>query len=108
MATASVKKAKRERPEDGGIVWHEAWNAFECLGCGGFEEIRKRADRTPAKLAELKEMLIVDHTECWQFDDPKMAADARKYRKESKRRENLKARAAGALDRQAVSWRGRR
>jgi hypothetical protein len=93
------KTAKRERPEDGGIVWHEEYNAFECLGCGEFEEIRKRADRTPAKLAELREMLIADHTECWEFDDPRMARDARKYRKEKKRRENLAA--------QRVSWRGR-
>jgi hypothetical protein len=100
MAMAAAKKSKRERPEDGGIVWHEEWNAFECLGCGDFEEVHKAANRTPARLAELKEMLIVDHTECWQFDDPKMAADARRYRKEKKRRENLAA--------QSVSWRGRR
>ena len=93
------KTAKRERPEDGGIIWHEQYNAFECLGCGEFEEIRKRADRTPGKLAELKELLIADHTECWEFDDPKMARDARRYRKEKKRRENLAA--------QRVSWRGR-
>ncbi len=106
-ATVTARKTKRERPADGGMVWREEWNAFECYGCGEFEEIRKRADRTPEKLAELKEMLIADHTECWEFDDPQMARDARKYRKEKKRRENLRARAAGALDRQAVSWQGR-
>jgi hypothetical protein len=106
MATAAVKKARRERPEDGGIEWHEELNAFECLGCFEFEEIRKRADRTPDRLAELRELLIIEHTECWQFEDPKMARDARKYRSERKRRENLKARAGGALDRQSVSWRG--
>ena len=102
-----TKQGKRERPADGGIVWHEKWNAFECLGCTEFTEIRKRADRTPGRLAELKEMLVIEHTECWQFDDPQMARDARKYRSEKKRRQNLKARAGGALDRQSVSWRGR-
>lgn len=107
MATAVVHKAKRKRPEDGGIVWHERLNAFECLGCTEFEEVRSAARRTPEALASLRELLIVDHTECWEFDDPRMAADARKYRKEKKRRENLRARASGALDRQAVSWRGR-
>jgi hypothetical protein len=107
MATAAVRKTKRERPEDGGVVWHERFNAFECYGCGEFTEIRDRSKRTPDKLAEMREFLIVDHTECWQFDDSKMAADARKYWSEKKRRENLKARASGALDRQAVSWRGR-
>jgi hypothetical protein len=94
------KTAKRERPEDGGMVWHERFNAFECLGCLEFEEIRKRGDRTPARLAELHELLVIEHTECWQFDDPQMARDARKYRKEKKRRENLAA--------QRVSWQGRR
>lgn len=98
---------KRERPADGGVVWHEELNAFQCYGCLEFEEIHKRADRTPDRLEELKELLIIEHTECWQFDDPRMAADARKYRSEKKRRENLKARVAGALDRQSVSWRGR-
>ncbi len=94
---------KRVRPEDGGVVWRERWNAFECLGCGEFWEVGCRCDRTPAKLAELRELLVADHTECWEFDDPRMALDARRYRKEKKRRENLKARAGGALDRQSVS-----
>jgi hypothetical protein len=107
------KKAKpgsraRVRPADGGIVWREEWNAFECLaGCEDFFHVGKAADRTPERLAVLREMLIADHTECWEFDDPKMAADARRHRKEKKRRENLKARGSGALDRQSVSWRGR-
>ena len=78
---------KRERPEDGGVVWHERWNAFECLGCEEFEEIRRHADRTPAKLAELREMLVADHAECWRFDDPKMARDARRYRSAKRRKE---------------------
>ena len=107
MAMLSVRRAKRERPEDGGIVWHERFNAFECYGCGEFEEVRSASKRTPDKLAELREFLVLDHTECWEFDDSKMAADARKYRSEKKRRELLKTRAAAVLDRQAVSWRGR-
>jgi hypothetical protein len=106
MATA-VHKAKRERPEDGGIVWHEKWNAFECYGCGEFTEIRDRHKRTPDKLAEMQEFLIIDHTECWLYDDPKMAADARKYRSEKKRRENLKARAGAVLDCSLYLRRGR-
>ena len=107
MATAAAHKTKRERPEDGGIVWHERFHAFECYGCGEFEEVRSASKRTPDKLAELREFLVLDHTECWEFDDPKMALDARRYRSEKKRRELLKIRAAGALDRQSVSWRGR-
>lgn len=99
--------SKRVRPEGGGMVWHEQLNAFECYGCSEFTEIRIRALRTPDKLAELREMLIVEHTECWEFDDPRMARQARRYRTERKRRANLKERAAGALDRMSVGWRGR-
>jgi len=90
--------AKRERPADGGVVWHEEWNAFECYGCGEFEEIRKPRDRAPDRLEELKELLVIDHTECWEFDDPEMAKNARRYRKAAKLQKNLAA--------QRVSWRG--
>jgi hypothetical protein len=89
---------RRVRPEDGGIVWHEDLNAFECWGCGEFEEIRKRGERTPERLAELRELLVIDHTECWEFDDPEMARNARRFRKEAKRRENLARCAQGLGD----------
>ena len=92
--------AKRAWPAEGGMVWHERLNAFECLGCGEFEEIHRRDDRQPGKLAELKELLEADHMECWEFDDPRMARNARRYRREGKRQENLAA--------QRVGWRGRR
>lgn len=98
MATV-VRKLRRERPDDGGMTWHEDLHAFECQGCWEFEEIRRAGDRVPDKLAELKELLIVDHTECWEFDDPEMARSARKFRKRKKLRENLAA--------QRTSWRGR-
>lgn len=83
------KQPSRTRPADGGMVWHERWNAFECMGCGEFTEIHKRSEREPARLVELKELLEIDHTECWEFDDPEMARAARRYRKEAKRRANL-------------------
>ncbi len=74
MATAVHKTTKRARPEDGGIVWHERLHAFECQGCDEFEEVHGAHNREPDRLAELKELLVVDHTECWEFDDPRMAA----------------------------------
>jgi hypothetical protein len=99
---------KRERPADGGIVWHDRLNAFECLGCGEFEAVgNRRLREDPEWLARHKELLVLDHTECWEFDDPKMARDARRYRTAKKRRKLLKSRAGAALDRQSVSWRGR-
>ena len=102
-----VRKIKRERPAEGAVIWHEQFNAFQCMGCLEFEEIHKHRDHEPDRLVEIQELMEADHMECWKFDDPKMAADARKYRSEKKRRENLKARASGAPDRQSVSWRGR-
>jgi hypothetical protein len=91
VKVVSIRK-KRERPKDGGIVWRDKWNAFECLGCNEFEEIRDRKKRTPEKLAITKQLLVMDHTECWEFDDPEMARNARKHRSEKKRRELLKGR----------------
>lgn len=90
--TATAVLPKRERPEDGGIVWRDRLNAFECLGCGEWEEIRKRLDRTPERLALLRELLVTDHTECWEYDDPRMARLQRRFRKEAKRQKNLAAR----------------
>lgn len=81
-----MAKSKRVRPADGGLVWLEKWHAFECYGCGEFEEVRKARDRTPARLAELRELYVADHTECWEFDDVDKAKDARRHRSEKKRR----------------------
>lgn len=88
----------RPRPEDGGITWHERWNAFECRGCEETEEIRSARLRTPEKLAELRELLIADHTECWQFSDAEQARQQRRFRKRKTLNKNLAA--------QRVSWRG--
>jgi len=94
------KKTKRERPADGGMVWHHNLCAFECLGCLGFEEVHSRRIRdNPEELRRKLEFFIVDHTECWHFDDPRMAPQARKHRKRKKLNENLAA--------QRTSWRGR-
>jgi hypothetical protein len=100
---------KRERPADGGIVWRQDLNAFECLGgCEDFHQVWKRRDReNPETMALLRELLVVEHTECWKYADVEMAKRARRHRKEKTRRENLKNRAGLALDRQSVSWRGR-
>lgn len=92
--------AKREVPEDGGVTWHEELNAFQCRGCEEFYAVFKRCDReNPERMAEIREMLVADHRECWEFHDPRMARDARQYRKKKKLRENLAA--------QRTSWRGR-
>ncbi len=98
--------ARRERPADGGLIWHELLHAFECLGCLEFEEMRRATYRSPERLAETKELLILDHTECWEFDDAEMAKRQRKFRKRAKMA-RLLAESGRGLAAQRVSWRGR-
>lgn len=95
MATIGLRKPKRERPENGGILWHARVNTFECEGCGEFIPQRRQTWMDPEALAITRELLIVDHTECWEYDDPRMAKLARRFRKEAKRQKNLAARRGG-------------
>lgn len=83
------------------MKWHEREHAFQCRGCEEWIELRKRREYEDAEfVVYMREMLLADHAECWKFNDPKMAADARRFRKEKTRRGNLAA--------QRVSWwRGR-
>lgn len=95
----AARSTKRERPADGGMVWHDRFNAFQCLGCGEFEHIGNPKKRSPEALATRRQLEVIDHAECWKYDDPKMAADARRYRKKKTLQQNIAA--------QRVSWRGR-
>lgn len=103
MSETQRKTEKRVRPRDGGMVWREDLCAFECLGgCGEFYQVWKRSDReNPETMAILRETLIADHVECWEYDDPAMARRARKFRKRAKLGRNLR------VARQRASWRGR-
>lgn len=67
------------------MIWHDRLNAFECLACNEFFEVRSRRLRTPSGLAETREMLVLDHTECWEYNDARMARLQRRFRKEVKR-----------------------
>jgi hypothetical protein len=81
---------RRERPDDGGMLWHAHLHAFECLGCLEHEEVHSRTVRdNPELLRRRKELLILDHTECWEFNDAEMARRQRRYRKRQKREQNL-------------------
>lgn len=95
-----MKRGKRERPEDGGVAWHARMNAFECLGCEEMMPQRRQVWNDPERLAMVRELIVTDHTECWEFDDPRMAKLQRRFRKEAKRQKNLAA--------QRVQWRGAR
>ena len=92
MTQGAAAAKKRERPAEGGMVWHARIHAFECLGCGEFEALCKRRQYDDAEFVmRMRELFEIDHAECWEFDDPEMARNARRYRKEKKRRELLAA-----------------
>lgn len=81
---------RRPRPADGGVVWHPELNAFECLGCVDFEPVRgRRSNENPETLARIRELLVLDHSECWEYIDPRMARLARRFRKGLKREQLL-------------------
>lgn len=83
----------RERPGDGGVRWHARANAFECQACGELTPVMSRRMWTnPERLAIFRELMVIDHTECWEYDDPRMALLARRFRREVKRQKNLAAR----------------
>jgi hypothetical protein len=75
----------RARPENGGIVWHARANALECEGCGELIAQGRRVWMDPERLVIVRELVMLDHTECWEFDDPRMAKLARRFRKGLKR-----------------------
>lgn len=82
MATPEL----RVRPANGGVRWHARVNAFECEGCGELTPVTSRRVWTdPERLAIFRELLVLDHTECWEYDDPRMARLARRFRKSVKR-----------------------
>jgi hypothetical protein len=87
---------RRERPADGGVEWHGHLNAFECRACAEFIPMRRKVWNDPEKLAEMREMLVLDHAECWLYNDAEKARQARKYRKEKKRRYALAWKVLGA------------
>lgn len=92
MPQGQDRRIARERPENGGIVWHARANTFECKGCGEFQPQHRGTWMNPERLAMVRELVVLDHTECWEYDDPRMAKLARKFRKRVKQQMLLAAR----------------
>ena len=90
---------KRERPADGGIRWRGDLGAFECLGCKELIATCRPVANNPEQLAARRELLATEHVACWDYADAWHARLARRLRRDLRRREALKARAAKALDR---------
>lgn len=83
----------RLRPADGGVVWHHDLNAFECLACEEKIAVISRAVwLNPERLAIFRELMVLDHAECWQYCDARMARMQRRFRREVKRQMKLEKR----------------
>ena len=88
---------ERERPMGGGVCWHEALRVFECLGCEERVEIRRCVYSNPERLAEQRELLELEHRNCWKYKTAELARNARRWRKEGLRRWMLVTAAARRL-----------
>lgn len=68
------------------------YDAYECLGCGASLEVPRhavlRAGQAPVRVKSDPEnrliwldLMRIDHAACGQFQDARMAEEARRYRK---------------------------
>jgi hypothetical protein len=80
------------------LTYDPKTQSFYCSGCMETEAVRKNIYTDQDKLLEFKEMMAIEHSECPNFKDPVMARQARKFRKEAKRRQLLEpVRSAGCF-----------
>lgn len=67
------------------ITFDGRTRSFHCTGCMTDIPVRKHTFTNPERYVEFLEMVVLDHTECDQYQDIKRAEAARKFRKEVKR-----------------------
>ena len=82
----------RERPLGGGVYWHERLHALECMGCMSTIEVRRAIYEDPERLATIRQLLELDHEDCWRYGDVQHARDARNFRKDRDRLKKLSPR----------------
>lgn len=70
----------------GSIFFDERTASFGCLGCLEHVEVRRKVMNDPEQFLSMQELVALDHSECMSYGNVQMAKNARKYRKESKRR----------------------
>lgn len=67
------------------VTFDEKTCSFYCTGCMTNTPVRRRTFESPDKYVEFLEMVVLDHTECDQYQDMKKSEAARKFRKEVRR-----------------------
>jgi hypothetical protein len=79
----------REKPLGGGIYWHEKEHALECAGCLSLIEVRRVIYCDPELLATIRQLLELDHEDCWRYASAEAANNARIHRKDRDRLKKL-------------------
>ena len=77
------------RPLGGGVYWHEKDHALECMGCLVLIEVRRSIYSDPELLATIRQLLELDHEDCWRYADAEAARHARNFRKDRERLKKL-------------------
>lgn len=79
-----------KRAPESSIHYDERTQSFHCFGCMEDIEVRRNVAADQEAFLSMREMVELDHQECPLYRDVEHARQARKFRKESKRRELLK------------------
>lgn len=82
----------RERPLGGGFYYHEGEHHFDCQGCLAVIEVRRLIYGSPELLASIKQLLEMDHADCWRYASAEDARNARSNRKDRDRLKKLSPR----------------
>jgi hypothetical protein len=79
----------RDKPLDGAVYWHEKEHVLECMGCLSLIEVRRVIYGNPELLATIRELLALDHEDCWRYASAEDARNARNHRKDRDRLKKL-------------------
>jgi hypothetical protein len=77
-----------------GVEFNQRTCSLRCLHCFEEIEIRRAVAQDPHQFVEFLELVQMDHSECANYSDVRMARSAREFRKEAKRLEILSRRVA--------------
>jgi hypothetical protein len=70
---------------EGTVSYRERTNTFYCQECESHTPCPRRILHNPEKFVEMLELVNLDHTECAEYSDYRLAKNARMFRKETKR-----------------------
>jgi hypothetical protein len=76
---------------DSTVTYNERDQVFECSACEDCFPISRSSLRDPEEFVRILELAQLDHKDCHTYKEPRMARNARRFRKEVNRRLLVKA-----------------